>query len=316
MRTGRFIHRAAPFAIFVTVTLVACSNGGSSSSTTTPDTPVSVLPDATVTRSTPARLDGRLSIGALLPRSGPGATLGETLIDAVHLAVAEINAAGGVLLGNVELAPTDEGGDTNSALRSLEILLDGDVDVIVGPASSRVALGVLSEMLGTGLTVCSPTNTAISLRRFPDDNRYFRTIPSDALQAKVMAQEIIRTGGNAVAILYIDDEFGIDYSTALSRELEARGIGVKEPIAFDPDAEDLTPAGTAAVESGATAIAVIGDPIDGGRMLSTLRQLDQGEVDYFIHDALRQPNLVATLGGSSESFLKRLHGVGPSAAST
>ena len=73
------------------------------------------------------------------------------------------------------------------ALRSLEILLDGDVDVVVGPASSRVALGVLSEMIEAGLTVCSPTNTSISLRRFPDQNLYFRTIPSDALQAIAMA---------------------------------------------------------------------------------------------------------------------------------
>ena len=110
----------------------------------------------------------------------------------------------------------DEGGTISSALRSLEILLDGDVDVIVGPASSRVALGVLSEMLDAGLTVCSPTNTAISLRRFPDYNRYFRTIPSDALQAKAMARVIERTGRNAVSILFIDDEFGLDYSTALS----------------------------------------------------------------------------------------------------
>ena len=293
-----------------------------------PAPPLRFRPTPRSPAARPARLDGRLSIGALLPRSGPGATLGESLIDAVHLAVDEINAAGGVLLGNVELAPTDEGGTVSSALRSLEILLDGDVDVIVGPASSRVALGVLSEMLDTGLTVCSPTNTAISLRRFPDDDRYFRTIPSDALQAKAMAQEIIRTGGNAVAILYIDDEFGLDYSTALSRELEGRGIGVEEPIAFDPDAEDLTPAGTAAVESGATAIAVIGDPIDGGRMLSTLRQLDEADegdegdesdeddVDYFVNDALRQPNLAASLGGSSESFLDRLQGVAPSTASS
>ena len=115
MRTGRSTHRAAPIAILVAATLVACSSDGSSSSTTTPGTPVSVVADAPVTRGTPARLDGRLSIGALLPRSGPGATVGEALLDAVHLAVDEINAAGGVLLGNVELAPTDEGRDTNSA---------------------------------------------------------------------------------------------------------------------------------------------------------------------------------------------------------
>ena len=187
--------------------------------------------------------------------------------------------------------------------------------MIVGPASSRVALGVLSEMVEAGLTVCSPTNTSISLRRFPDDNLYFRTIPSDALQATAMARVIERTGGNAVSILYIDDEFGLDYSTALRRELEDRGIGVLEEIAFDPDADDLASDGAAAVASGAAAIAVIGDPIDGGRMLSTLRQLDKGGVLYFVNDALRQPNLAASLGGASASFLDRLRGVAPSATS-
>ena len=40
------------------------------------------------------------------------------------------------------------------------------------------------------------------------------------------------------------------------------------------------------------------------------------DVDYFVNDALRQPNLAASLGGSSESFLDRLQGVAPSAASS
>jgi branched-chain amino acid transport system substrate-binding protein len=171
-------------------------------------------------------------------------------------------------------------------------------------------------MLEPGLTVCSPTNTAISLSRFPDSDRYFRTIPSDALQAKAMARVIERTGRNEVAILYIDDEFGFDFSASLIDELQARGISVLTNTPFDPDAEDLAPLGTVAVTSGAAAIAVIGDPVDGGRMLSTLRELDEGgDLEYFVNDALRLPNLAASLGGSSESFLERLRGVAPAAES-
>ncbi|MGD9703920.1 MAG: ABC transporter substrate-binding protein [Acidimicrobiia bacterium] len=318
MRTRRSRLRAAPVAIVLAAALAACSSGGSSSSTTTRDATVTIPPDAPVARSTPTRLDERLVIGALLPRSGPGATLGEPLIAGVDLAVSEINAAGGVMGRPVRQHTTDEGSSASSAHRSLEVLLDSDVDVIVGPASSRVALGLLSEMLDPGLAVCSPTNTAISLRRFPDDeNRYFRTIPSDALQATAMARVIERTGRNAVSIVYIDDEFGLDYATALVRELDARGIGVLTNTAYDPAEEDLGPIGIRAVASGAAAIAVIGDATDGGRMLSTLRQLDTSDsVEYFVNDALRLPNLAASIGAASPAFLERLRGVAPSAEST
>jgi branched-chain amino acid transport system substrate-binding protein len=210
----------------------------------------------------------------------------------------------------------DEGGALATAERSLEALVEQNIDVLVGPASSRIALGLLSDALDSDLTVCSPTNTAISLTRYPDQRRYFRTIPSDALQARALARLIERTGLNAVAIVYIDDEFGEDYRNALTRELESREITVVSSSAFDPEEDDLLPAGIRAVASGAGAIAVIGDQVDGGRMLATLRGLDQGDADYFLNDALRMPNLAASLGGGSpEAFLGRLRGVAPAASS-
>jgi branched-chain amino acid transport system substrate-binding protein len=50
-------------------------------------------------------------------------------------------------------------------------------------------------------------------------------------------------------------------------------------------------------------------------MLAALRGLDRRDVDYFVNDALRIPNLAASLGGPSETFLTRLQGVAPEAAS-
>ena len=303
-------------AVATTVALVgaACSDDDSRSGTTPPETAGTDVTDVPITEAASA-VDGRLTIGTLLPRSGPGAGLGEPLAAGVKLAVEQINAAGGVNGRRVQLEEGDEGGALATAQRSLEMLADKDVDVLVGPASSRISLGLLADALSNDFTVCSPTNTAISLTRFPDQGRYFRTIPSDALQARALARLIERTGLNAVAIVYIDDEFGEDYRDALTRELESREISVVGSTAFDPDEEELTPAGIRAAAPGAGAIAVIGDPVDGGRMLAALGELDSGDVDYFLNDALRMPNLAAALGGSPGSFLERLQGVAPEADS-
>jgi branched-chain amino acid transport system substrate-binding protein len=310
---GNGASAVAALAAACAIILIACSGGGTTTSTTPTTSGASV--EAPASTAVPGRADGQLTLGALLPRSGPGATLGEPLVAAVELAVSEINAAGGINQRPVLLVTRDEGANAGSARRSLGVLLERDVDAIIGPASSRVALSLLTEMLDPGLTVCSPTNTAISLSRFPDRDHYFRTIPSDALQAAALAQLIERTGRNAVAIVYIDDEFGLDFATALTSELVALGITVSADVAYEAAAEDLTPVGIRALGSGAPAIAVIGDPDNGGRMLATLRSLDSGEVEYFVNDSLRLPSLGATLG-TSASFVERLQGLSPSAAPT
>ncbi|MFP5487300.1 MAG: ABC transporter substrate-binding protein, partial [Acidimicrobiia bacterium] len=156
MRAPHPCHRSVRLAgcALAVATLAACTGGG----------PDEVAPTTSpVTTSTTIAVrepDGRLVIGAYLPQTGPGASLGNPMISAVRQAVANINIEGGVLGEDVELLVQDEGAPAGPSA-----LLEEGVDAIIGPASSRNALAQLTSIVqpDTGVVTCSPTATALAL---------------------------------------------------------------------------------------------------------------------------------------------------------
>ena len=62
-----------------------------------------------------------------------------------------------------------------------------EVDAVVGPTSSLVALGALGDLMAADVLTCSPTASAQALDDYPDRDLFFRTVPSDSLQAAAIA---------------------------------------------------------------------------------------------------------------------------------
>lgn len=176
-------------------TLVACSDDD----TTTP-APTTTTPAPTTT--SPRDGNGQLTIGVLLPTSGPGSQIGGPMINGVRTAVDRINAAGGVFDEPVRLVEVDEGSGVSSAMAGFEQLIGGDVDAIVGPSSNLAALGALSVPVSAGVLTCSPTATSRALDGFADSGLFFRTAPSDTLQAVAIAQVAEQTGAPAISLFH------------------------------------------------------------------------------------------------------------------
>src|SRR3954462_10008103 len=78
--------------------------------------------------------DGVLRIGTLFPSTGATAFIGPPQLDAVKVAVADINAAGGVN-GKPVVLLSDDSGDatTKTAEASLADLIKKGADVVIGP---------------------------------------------------------------------------------------------------------------------------------------------------------------------------------------
>ena len=160
----------------------ACSDDGSSTSSTTSEATQPTIPDR-------GNVDGVLRIGYLLPTSGQSATVGPPMIKGIEMAVRDINAAGGVNGEQVTLVGGDEGDDPSIAGVTLDNLLNVEkIDVLIGPASSTTALRVLGRVTNAGVLTCSPSNTALALEQFPDDGYYVRTAPSDRLQGVALVR--------------------------------------------------------------------------------------------------------------------------------
>ncbi len=287
--------------------LAACSGSDAA------PTPTTARPSL-ITTPTPSTVpgDGVMRIGLLLPRSGPGADLGEALTHAAELAVGEINTHGGVAGHSVELIGRDEGSDIATAGVGLSGLIAAGADVIIGPASSTIALGVLRQAVDAHKVVCSPTASALELDGFPDDGYFVRTIPSDRLQAAALADLISRSGRRTASIFAPDDDFGEGFRTALTAQLTSRGIKVDTTVAYDQSSEALTTVTAAAGDSRADLLVVIGEPASGSRVLAAVGASSDARVPIFVNDALRRTSLSesATAGAP---LLARVHGVSPAA---
>lgn len=177
--------------------------------------------------------DGVLRIGTLFPSTGAAAYIGPAQAAGAALAVADVNAAGGVLGSPVELVARDSGEASGSTLEtSFADLAAADVDVVVGPSSSLLAARTIPLAVKAGITVISPAATFPSLTDADDDGYFFRTIPAYGHQGLALGQVLSESGPAKVALLYIDDEFGRALAPTLLEGLEAKGssLVLSQPI--------------------------------------------------------------------------------------
>jgi len=126
-----------------------------------------------------------------------------------ELAVAEINAAGGVLGRNIELISRDDTGIPDEAVKHAEQLVKNDkVDVLSGSMLSNVALAVSRVAASEKklFLVGDALSDAITLDK---GNRYtFRLRPSTYMQAAMLAEAAAKLPVRRWAIIAPNYEYG------------------------------------------------------------------------------------------------------------
>lgn len=199
--------------------------------------------------------DGRLVVGTLFPLTGDLASFGPTLTAAARLAVADINAAGGVLESEVALHEADSG-DLSQDIANPEVdrLLGLGVDVVVGAAASAVSMLVIDKITGAGVIQFAPSNTSPDFTSYEDAGLYFRTAPPDLLLSRMMAQLMASEGAETVGVVYRQESYGTGLAVAFRDSFEEVG-GIVDPFipyapgtdSFDAEVDMLVTAGPDAV---------------------------------------------------------------------
>ena len=263
--------------------ITSCSQ---SESNTTPDSTPQVS-----TTVTPQVSDGVFRLGLLLPQSGPGAELGEPLIQVATDSINVVNANGGILGRDIELVIRDEGNESATALAAVDdFISEFQIDALVGLMSSAIALSVLPRLVENKVGSCSPTATAVTLASFPDNGLFVRTTPSDILASEAIAQVIEQTGVVETSIAYPDDPFGRSFVAEVRRSLSVQGISIIAEVAYDTTTADFAPIAEQLTDDPNRVITLIGDSESGGRLLNSL--LDTQSLNKIIvNDALATVDL-------------------------
>jgi branched-chain amino acid transport system substrate-binding protein len=173
--------------------------------------------------------DKTLKITSILPLTGALAFLYPPMEAGASLAIDDINAAGGVLGNKVSINWKDSGDGTNLAVstQSATAAIADGTDVVLGAAASGVTRNIINQITGAKIVEISPSNTAPDLSTWNDGGYYFRTAPSDNLQGRIVANQILQDGAQNVAVMYANNSYGTGLMNVAKTQLAAGGATVK-----------------------------------------------------------------------------------------
>lgn len=179
--------------------------------------------------------DRSVKIGANLELTGDIQAVGKSGRNAAELFFGQLNAAGGVMLGNermqVELLARDNGASaTQAASVAQQLIVRDKVVAMVGPNSSACAFaaGEIAESLKC--VMVSPWSTSTRTTRDSSSGaskrHVFRACYTDPFQAHVLAKFALDTlGAKSAAVLYDKTSEEPSAQAALFRESFTAGGG-------------------------------------------------------------------------------------------
>lgn len=170
-----------------------------------------------------------LKIGASFPLSGSVATDGQMIITAIQMAIDEVNAEGGLTIGDttytVELEAEDDQADpTTAATIANKFADDEDIVAVISSYNSSCMLAQVGTYDSVGLPAVSPVATSPDLSG--SSSYFFRVVNSDSYTGKLDADVMKALGYTKVAALYEDDDYGFGIYESFKAEAEAIGLEI------------------------------------------------------------------------------------------
>ena len=204
-----------------------------------PGSPIA-LPDTPACSPSAKPADGVLSLGTLLPKTGAFVYTGPAMDAGVHLAIKDINDAGGIPGIAVKLDEAnqrDEGHPSaDTASQSTDALLAGGVDAIIGPGASAVAVKVIDKVACAGVIMLAPGTTSPVFTTYPDHGLYFRTAPSNALEGPLLGKLVVADGNSTAVVMSHNDAYGNPLRETTEKAIRESGGQILDSFSYDPHA--------------------------------------------------------------------------------
>jgi branched-chain amino acid transport system substrate-binding protein len=129
---------------------------------------------------------GEILIGLPAPYTGPNAWLGEGIERGAEMAIADLNAAGGILGQPARLIKVDDYCDGEQAVAAANKLVADGVDVVMGHQCSGAAIPASEVYAEAGILMMTP-NATNPLVTEQDFKNVFRFCGRDDLQGSMPA---------------------------------------------------------------------------------------------------------------------------------
>lgn len=187
-----------------------------------------------------------VKIGYAISRTGPFAPGAQVTQEPNYLLWAElVNAAGGLNVKGqkrkIELIGYDDRSEVETIVRTVEKLMTVDkVDLILPPWGSTANFAVAPLANRHGYPLLAPTALSMKLidMKLP---YFFSMLPQPYVLMQAAADMLAAKGVKTVAVIYMDDLFGLENIAALEPALRAKSIEIVEKKSYPLGVKDLSP---------------------------------------------------------------------------
>jgi branched-chain amino acid transport system substrate-binding protein len=217
----------------------------------------------------PARAD--ILIAAAGPATGQLAGLGEQMLTGARQAIADINAAGGVLGQKLELAVGDDQCDPKQAVSVANQLAAKKVALVVGHFCSGATLPAAEVYEREGVVMISPAATNPEITE-QGHRLIFRTCGRDDRQGYVAGEFIGKNfAGKRIALLHDKSVYGKGIADATRDTLHKQGVTEAMYDAFTAGEKDYTALVSRLKQTGIEAVFIGGYHTEAGLILRQMR---------------------------------------------
>ncbi|MCK5539287.1 MAG: ABC transporter substrate-binding protein [Deltaproteobacteria bacterium] len=175
------------------------------------------------------RAQGPIVIGAASPWSETHSFLEQ----GIKLAVAEVNASGGVLGRNLEVIFADDKATVSTGQLVAQQFADNpDMVAVIGHTNSYISIPVSIIYEYYGLLMLSPLSTSprFTERKF---KLVFRNIPDDVAYGLEMAHLCKKRHLKRAIIYHIDNEYGTGLANAFENECRTTDVDIVDRASYD-----------------------------------------------------------------------------------
>lgn len=200
---------------------------------------------------------GEVLIGVAGPMTGKLAWTGNQLKRGAEMAVAQINAAGGVLGQQVRLTVADDFCDPQQAIAAAEKLVADGVVFVIGHYCSGASIPASKIYARAGVLQISPSSTNPTLTKQGLAN-VFRVCSRDDAQGFEAGNYLAdHWGDKKIALFHDDTTYGKGLADETKKQLNKRGITEAIYQSYTPGKDDYS-AEIAALQAADVAVLYLG----------------------------------------------------------
>ncbi|TDR88055.1 ABC transporter substrate-binding protein [Enterovirga rhinocerotis] len=213
-----------------------------------------------------------ISIGAVIPTTGPMSLSGKQYFNTLTMAEEDINKAGGINGRPVKFVIQDAGSSNSTAVSAfMKLIQETKPPFAFLTSYSTQNLATAPEVVKAKIPVMYAGGADAVAES--SNGWMFRIRPTDSLAARGMAQFVKTLKATKPGILYIQNDFGQGGAQAAAKLLEANGTAPVGMEAYGQNDKDFSAQILRLRQKGADVILTFVYPADGALLLRQIKAL-------------------------------------------